>query len=120
MLWQISKRFILTSITSAFNYLTNFASRKAKLYDRRNNAVYDIEIAPSNYFRNLSGPEEIGIEAFEFVISKSSLDSSGLVGEPKRGMYIEDTSRDNERYTLAVIKPLYVMGNLLGFRVRNE
>ena len=110
----------MSNVVSAFNVMLGISSRAATLKDRKNSLDYNIQISPSNYFRNLVGPEEIQIEGSEFVISDNVLSMSGLVGEIKRGMQIIDVTRNNETHTIGTVKPLYIMGNLVGFRVRTE
>lgn len=75
-----------------------------------------ISVAPSNYFRNLSGPEQTTIEGTEFVISKSGLDLV-FFPAPKKG----DRLKDNELGTFVIneVRPMFgLAGVTVGYRVR--
>lgn len=78
-----------------------------------------MRIAPSNYFRNLAAMEDIQIEGREFVISKKTFDESALTNKfPERGDVI--LNNDIENNSITEIKELFVLGKLVGYRVRTS
>ena len=104
-------------LANAFNTLLSLHSRTVTL-ERPGVKTVTIKVTPSNYFRNLAGPEEIVIEGKEFVISKTFLDAVEF-GVPKRGDRITDAQTG-----LAVISEVREMfafgGTIIGFRVRTS
>lgn len=79
-------------------------------------AAVSIKVTPSNYSRNLAGPEEVVIEGREYVISKHTLD---LVNYPvpKRGDRLKDTELGVN--VISEVKEIFGFGGaILGYRVR--
>jgi hypothetical protein len=106
------------SLANAFNQLLFLHRREATIERNGSIAAVQIFISPSNYARNLEGPEKTVSEGKEFVISKSILDSVNYP-RPKRG----DVIRDSElgKNTVADIREMYDFGgSIIGYRVRCE
>jgi len=77
-----------------------------------------IKVSPSNYFRNLQGPEEIVMSGREFVISKKSLDAVAYP-IPKRGDRLKDTELGTS--IISEVREMFSFGgDIVGFRVRCE
>ena len=103
----------INGLMSAFNFLINLQGRDMTLISYESGLEITAKIAPSNYFRNLAGVEEINIEGQEFVVSKSSLTNYGT---PLRGDRIVDPEyKDN---TIKEVKPLLIFGQIAGYRLR--
>jgi hypothetical protein len=103
------------SLENAFNLILKLHSREVTL-ERPGRSTIQIRMTPSNYFRNLSGIEEMVIEGREFVVSKRAL---GDFGHPKRGDRIIDpelglsvVSEAREIFSLG--------GNIIGYRLRTS
>lgn len=79
-------------------------------------SLVPIQASPSNYFRNLAGPEEVTVYGREFVLSKQNLDSV-FYPVPKKGDRITDPELG-----LSVISEVREMfdfgGAILGYRIR--
>lgn len=106
------------SIANAFNQLLFLQKRPATIERNGSIAAVNIFISPSNYARNLQGPEEIVSEGKEFVISKKNLESVNYP-RPKRG----DVIRDSElgKNTIVDIREMYDFGGaVIGYRLRCE
>ena len=104
------------SIISAFNYIISLQGRSIEL--TRGATTITIVMAPSNYFRNFTAMEEMVIDGKEFVITKASLDKNSF-GPLRRGDFLYDPDLDDED-TIADIKPLFILGTLVGYRVRTS
>lgn len=105
-------------IGNAFNQLLFLHSRDATIERTGTIPAVDIKISPSNYFRNMQGPEEIVMKGREFVISKTSLDAVSFP-RPKRGDVIKDVELGKN--TIAEVREMFDFGgNILGYRVRTE
>jgi len=101
------------NMVAAFNFIIKLQGRDVTL--DIDNTIYSIKLAPSNYFRKLAMIEEVVEEGYEFVISKTNLDSVSAP-EPKRGdVIIDSVTGDN---SIVEVKPLFALGELLGYRVR--
>lgn len=107
----------MSTLKSAFNNLLSLQSRTMTYEPRETTAPsFEVKVAPSNYFRNLAGPEEIVIEGQEFVIAREFLGSYGV---PKRG----DTLIDDELgvNTITEVRPMMDLGGgIIGYRVRTS
>lgn len=105
------------NLENAFNMLLKLHSRQVEL-TRPNEKTVSIKIAPSNFFRNLEGPEEIVFEGREFVIPRRQLDAVEF-GIPKRGDRINDPE-----VGLSVVSEVREMfafgGKVIGYRVRTS
>ena len=104
-------------LEAAFNQILKLQSKEMTYYDNESKTSTTIYAAPSNYFRNLSAPEEIVIKGKEFVISKKELDSKSL-GIPKRGHILIDSDLGNN--PIVEVREMIVMSKLIGFRVRTH
>ena len=104
------------TIGSAFNQLLFLHSRKATITRRETSTTVTIRISPSNYYRNMAGPEEIVMKGREFVISKQSLDAVSFPA-PKRGDVIVDSELGKN--TLVEVREMFDFGGrIIGYRVR--
>jgi len=105
-------------IGNAFNQLLFLHSRDATIERTGTITAVEIKISPSNYFRNMQGPEEIVMKGREFVISKTSLDAVSFP-KPKRGDVIKDVELGKN--TIVEVREMFDFGgNILGYRVRTE
>jgi hypothetical protein len=106
------------SLANAFNQLLFLQSRPATIERNGSITAVSILISPSNYARNLQGPEETVSEGKEFVVSKASLDKVSYP-RPKRGDVIRDV--DLGKNTIADIREMYDFGGaVIGYRLRCE
>jgi len=102
---------------SAFNKVLALQAREISIHDMELPLKVTIKAAPSNYFRNLSGPEETVMTGREFVISKKDLDAVSFP-TPKRGHKIIDG--DFGVSTIISVKEMVILGNIVGYRVRAD
>jgi hypothetical protein len=108
------------SIKSAFDLMLNLHSRSMTLtrYSTPTDLTGIVTVAPSNYFRNLSGPDSMTMEGREFVISKSSLNAAGFTNL-KKGDRLTDTE-----IGVSVISEVREMfdfgGEIIGYRIRTS
>lgn len=106
------------TLANAFNSLLFMHSRPATIERPASITAKNIKISPSNFFRNLQGPEEIVMEGREFVISKNVLDEAGYP-VPKRGDRIKD--QDLQINTIREVREMFDFGGaIIGYRVRCE
>jgi hypothetical protein len=107
-----------SSLADAFNQLLgiHFRTMTIERVGSSPIAAVSIKVSPSNFTRNLSGPEEIVIEGREFVISKGALDSV-LYPVPKRGDRLKDPELGVN--VITEVRELFGFGGgILGYRVR--
>ena len=102
---------------SIFNKTLLIQASDMELHNIDTNVKHTIKLAPSNYSRNLSGPEEVVIEGKEFVVSKKALDAVNY-GAMKRGHKIIDA--DLGVNTVSEVRELIIMGVLAGYRLRTS
>lgn len=107
------------SLENAFNFLLEKASGENISHIKRRGEFADMEIkiAPSNYFASSKTIEEIELDDEEFVVSNKYFKDSDM-GRPERGDII--TSSVFGEKSVIRVKPLYIMGNLIAFRIRLE
>ena len=105
----------MSNPVAAFNYIISLQGREVTL-ERLPTSV-QVLMANSNYFRNLAGPEETVIEGKEFVVSKQALDEVSYP-TPKRGDTIFDIDLGEE--IVSEVKPLIILGELAGYRIRTS
>lgn len=98
---------------SAFNLLISIQGRDVVL--ERDAISETVKMAPSNYFRNLASVEETIVEGKEFVVSKTELDRVSFPA-PERGDTIVDAELGVD--TVDAVKPLIIMGEIAGYRLR--
>jgi hypothetical protein len=104
------------SIKAAFNFLLQTHSRVMLLETADFSKSIEIKVAPSNYFRNFAGPEEVVVEGQEFIIAKDFLQDFGT---PKRGDRLVD--QDLGENTITEIRPMHDYGGaIIGYRVRTS
>jgi hypothetical protein len=103
------------SLDNAFNILLQLHSRQVTL-ERPGGLSIVLRMTPSNYFRNLSAPEEMVIEGREFVVSRKSLETFGNI---KRGDRITDAELGLS--VVSEVREVYAFGGkIIGFRVRTS
>lgn len=100
-------------MNAAFNFILTLQGRDVTL--ERGATSVTVKMAPSNYFRNLSGPEEVVIGGREFVVSKEALDGQSY-GTPRRGDLIIDS--DMGPNAIVEVREMIVLGKLVGYRMR--
>ena len=86
-----------------------------RTFDRRETpaVIETVKAAPSNYFRNTIGPEEITINANEIVVDIDDLETYGT---PKKGHRVIDAMYGTQ--TIDTVIPMVAFGEILGFRIR--
>lgn len=78
-----------------------------------------IKVSPTNYSRNLEGPENIVFEGREFIITKSELDRISFPFPIKRGDRLLDA--EIGKMTIKEINEMYALGGqIVGYRVRTD
>lgn len=106
------------SIKNAFHYLIKLHSREVVIKRPGTPYAGNILLSPSNYFRNLAGPEETVIEGREYIVSKLNLDQAAFP-IPKRGDRIEDPELGI--YVISEVRELFDFGGgVIGFRIRTS
>lgn len=101
-------------INQAFEALLRLKSRPMNIERIGELGPIEIQVAPSNYFRNMAGPEEMSIEGHEFVIGLYTLNGFGKI---KRGDVLSDPDYGDLR--VKEVRPLSGFGgDILGYRVR--
>lgn len=103
------------NLEAAFNSILSLNGRAVQLHDLESDTKVNVKISPANYFRNLAAFEEVVFTGKEFVISKKSLDAVSFPAL-KRGMRIIDP--DHGQSTIDTPIPLYILGQIVGWRVR--
>lgn len=103
-------------LLNAFNFILH-AQGKSVTLEQYGGLSITVNAAPSNYFRNFTGSEEISIEGREFVISKKDLDDKGFPA-PLRGDVIIDS--DFGPNNISDVKELIILGVVAGYRVRTS
>lgn len=101
------------SLKDAFKFAIGLQERSAQYHDLSTGIKTNIKITPSNYFRNLSGPEDTVMVGREFVIDKDQ-----LTVIPKRGDKILDT--DFGVCTIKEIREMVILGEISGYRLRTD
>ena len=99
------------SLKSAFNFALKFNSISATITRRVDATVHDVKITSSNYFRNMSGMEELVYRGREFVISKEYLEGIDL----RRG---DTLTSELGTFSLDTISEMIILGEIVGFRIR--
>ena len=104
-----------SQLENAFNLLLGIKPRAMTFTRLGIIASVPLNVSPSNYSRQLAGPEDITIEGQEFVVSKAALAQAGI-DRPKRGDRLEDPETGLAEIT--EVRPMYGLGNILGYRIR--
>lgn len=103
------------SLSDAFNYVIKFQKRVMEIHDIDSDTKVNLEVAPSNYFRDLAGVAEMQIQGQEFVVT--AVDIFNLPFEaPKRGQVLIDSILGEN--TISEVRPMLINGNLVGYRIR--
>lgn len=103
------------NLLSGFEFIISLQGRDVT-FERLPTSV-TVKMAPSNYFRNFTGPEEMVIEGKEFVVSKRALDAQSFP-TPRRGDVIYDPEIGDN--TVSEVKELFILGKLAGYRLRTS
>lgn len=104
------------SLKNYFGLAFSLVARKV-IWEEPGGTQHTISIAPSNYRRNLDGPEEITYEGREYVVQYEEIKDLSLF-PMKRGQRFYDADRDDV-YNIREVNPLNgLAGELLGYRVR--
>lgn len=106
-----------TRLVSAFNTIVMAQSRTAEIERFGKFPPIEIEIANSNYTRNMASLEEMVVTGMEFIIPVDQIKDTDY-HPPKRG----DILRDPEfgENTISFVKPMVILGKVSGYRVRTE
>lgn len=105
-----------SNLGNAFNQLLGIHFRNVTITRPGTIAPVAIKITPSNYSRNLAGPEEMVIEGREYVVTKHALEASSFP-TPKRGDRITDPEMGT--HVVSEVRELIGFGGaILGFRLR--
>ncbi len=108
-------------LASAFNAILALHSKTVTIFRPSSTQVatpVSIKVTPSNYFRNLSGPDETITVGREFIISKENLTISGFP-VPRRGDRIEDPELGLS--VVVEVREMYdLKAVIMGFRIRTE
>lgn len=105
------------SLVDAFNRTVSLQARTITYHQIETDIKVEIEIAPSNYSRNLAGPEDTVIRGKEFIITEAALIEAGL-NEPARGDKIIDSRMGT--FTVSLSREMIILGNVAGYRVRTS
>lgn len=105
------------SVRAALNMMLSIQSRDMTLERPDDNISVSIKAAPSNYSRNLQGPEETVMDGREFVISKDVLDGVNFPCPIKRGDRLVDADLGDNSIT-EVREMFDIGGAVIGYRVR--
>lgn len=104
------------SIRAALDLMLSIQKRDMTISRPGTALTGPVTVSPSNYFRNLSGPEQITIEGKEFVIPKSSLDSISYP-VPKKGDRLTDPEIGVS--VISEIREMFdVGGAIIAYRIR--
>ena len=103
-------------LSTAFNQLLGIHCRKVTIERKGVFAPVQIKVTPSNYNRNLAGPEEVVIKGREFVITKFALEAANFPA-PRRGDMIVDPDLGSNSIS-EVHEIMGFGGGILGYRVR--
>jgi hypothetical protein len=103
-------------LSAAFNLLLSKHGRSVQIFRDDELTAVSIRVTPANYFRNLAAPEEIIVEGYEFVVSKSVLQAANFP-KPKRGDVIKDPEIGYR--TISEVREMFDFGgSIMGYRVR--
>lgn len=106
------------NLSNAFRLILSMQSESATLTRRGEIAAVTIRISPSNYFRNLIAVEEIASIGNEFVIDISFLIGNDFEDGLRRGDIINSSKYGS--MAIEEVRPMIVMGGLVGYRVRTN
>jgi hypothetical protein len=103
------------SLKNAFNKLISRQARPMTYHQLSSGIKETINVAPSNFFRNLAVAEELVGDNREYVIPETELTKIS-VAIPKRGDKLIDATFGVG--TIYEIHDMVVLGNIVGWRVR--
>lgn len=102
-------------ILSGFEFILSLQGREVTI--ERLPTTATVNMASSNYFRNLAGLEETAIEGREYVVSKRELDDNSFP-TPRRGDLIVDPVMGEN--SVDEVREMIILGNLVGYRLRTS
>lgn len=105
------------SIRFALDAMLGFHKRTVSLERPDTETAYTVTVSPSNYSRNLEGPEDTVMKGREFVISRTTLEAAEFPIPPKRGDRIVDSEIGDNAIT--EVREMYDIGGaIIAYRVR--
>ncbi len=108
----------MSVLQNAFNLLLGLHKRNMTIERPGVVGPFMISATPSNYSRNLAGPEETVIGGREFLIAKRVLDSVAYP-TPRRGDRLEDA--ESGHFEITEVREMYDLGGeIMGFRIRTS
>ena len=103
------------SAKQAFNSVIALAGRDMEFKRKSGpDVIVNVKAAPSSLYRQLTGPEEMTIDATEIVVTFDSLNDSGF-GIPDKGHYVTDSVMGVQ--IINSVKNMFVLGELIGYRI---
>lgn len=107
---------MLDNLSNAFNRLLSLKSRDVTITRPGVIDAVPIKITPSNFARELAGPEDISIKGREYIISKHQL-SEAEFPKPRKGDRIVDAEEGS--IMVDEVTPMYGLGgSVIGYRIR--
>ena len=105
-----------TNLANAFHQLLGLHSRMMTIERPGGPGPFNIRVTPSNYSRNLAGPEEVIVEGREFVISKKALEDISFP-PLRRGDRLKDPELGS--HIVSEVRELLGFGGaIVGYRIR--
>lgn len=105
------------SVRFALNMMLGLHSRAVTIERPKTAQTFSVKAAPSNYSRNLEGPEETVMKGREFVISKTALDEVAFPCPVKRGDRIVDPEIGNN--SIVEVREMFDLGGaVIAYRIR--
>lgn len=104
------------ALEDAFNFAASINKRQMQLTSI-DGATDTIFATPANYFRNLEFAGGVVSEGHEFVVTKKELAKTTYT-ELKRGHRLVDS--DFGMMSITEIRPVVVLGDIIGWRVRTD
>lgn len=108
------------SVRAALDIMLSVHGRDMTItrYATPTNKTGTVRVAPSNYFRNLAGPDAVTMEGKEFVISKTALTAAGFT-ELKKGDRLSDAELGVS--VISEIREMFDLGGaIMGYRIRTS
>ena len=105
------------SIRAALDAMLGIHNRQMNIERPDLNLVVAVKATPSNYSRNLQGPEQVVVDGKEFVISKHALDTATFPCPPKRGDRLVDP--DLGDMSIVEVREMFDLGGaIIAYRIR--
>jgi hypothetical protein len=108
------------SLQNAFDFVFSLKAKTYEVTDRDTPATYSLKLAPSNFFRDFAGPEQVSYPGREFVVSGTAITEAAITNGLKKGFVIKDT-QTNEIYIIEEIREMYEFNaKIVGYRIRTN